>query len=233
MLRWLMTSAHSPKAGAYSLCGSSSTMCAAGFFCRIARRISAVVQDLPVPVVPRMAKCLPSRSSTRTMAEIDGSCRMQPTRTELRWIAAEGELELRLARRRAPGRRAPGRPETPRLKVIALPRRSAFHSSPTRPSSAIQSSLSPSRWAGTGTLSAETMASTTVLAVSMANSVPISGRSLPERVRAFAAMPPSRSTMALAPVTDTMRPIETGRGAPRSRLVRECQLHCGFLGMSA
>ena len=59
-------------------------MCAAGFFCRIERRISAVVQDLPVPVVPRMAKCLPSRSSTRIMAEIDGSWRMQPTRTELR-----------------------------------------------------------------------------------------------------------------------------------------------------
>ena len=84
MLRWLMTSADSPKAGAYSLWGSSSTMWAAGCFCRIARRISAVVQDLPVPVVPNMAKCLPSRSSTRMVAEIEGSCRMQPIRTELR-----------------------------------------------------------------------------------------------------------------------------------------------------
>ena len=46
--------------------------------------MSAVVQDLPVPVVPRMAKCLPSRSSTRIMAEMEGSWRMQPTRTELR-----------------------------------------------------------------------------------------------------------------------------------------------------
>ena len=84
MLRWLMTSAQSPKAGAYSLWGSSSTMCAAGFFCRIERRISAVVQDLPVPVVPRMAKCLPSSSSTRMVAAIEGSWRMQPTRTEAR-----------------------------------------------------------------------------------------------------------------------------------------------------
>ncbi len=82
MLRGLMTSAQSPKAVAYSLCGSSSTICAAGFFSRMARRISAVVQDLPVPVVPRMAKCLPSRSSTRTMAGIEVSWRMQPTRTE-------------------------------------------------------------------------------------------------------------------------------------------------------
>ena len=84
MLRWLITSAQSPNALAYSLCGSISTMCAAGFFIRMARRISAVVHDLPVPVVPRMAKCLPSRSSTRTMAEMLGSWRMQPTRTEWR-----------------------------------------------------------------------------------------------------------------------------------------------------
>ena len=54
------------------------------------------------------------------------------------------------------------------------------------------------------------MASTTVLVVSMANSVPISGRSARPRARLSAlAMPPSSSTMALAPVTDTMRPIDT------------------------
>jgi hypothetical protein len=48
------------------------------------RKIKGVVQDLPVPVVPRMAKCLPSRSSTRIMAAMEGSWRMQPTRTEWR-----------------------------------------------------------------------------------------------------------------------------------------------------
>ena len=44
--------------------------------------MSAVVHDLPVPVVPRMARCLPSSSSTRTMAGMVLSWRMQPTRTE-------------------------------------------------------------------------------------------------------------------------------------------------------
>ncbi len=57
-------------------------MWAAGFFSRIARRISAVVQDLPVPVVPRMARCFPSSSSTRTIAGMVLSWRMQPMRTE-------------------------------------------------------------------------------------------------------------------------------------------------------
>ena len=46
-------------------------MCAAGLRSRIERRIKAVVHDLPVPVVPRIAKCLPSRSSTRIIAGID------------------------------------------------------------------------------------------------------------------------------------------------------------------
>ena len=57
-------------------------MCAAGFLARIARKMSAVVQDLPVPVVPRMARCFPSSSSTRTMAGMVLSWRMQPMRTE-------------------------------------------------------------------------------------------------------------------------------------------------------
>jgi hypothetical protein len=57
-------------------------MWAFGFFSRIERRISAVVHDLPVPVVPRMAKCLPSRSLTRTIAGMFASWRMPPTRTE-------------------------------------------------------------------------------------------------------------------------------------------------------
>ena len=65
---------------------------------------------------------------------------------------------------------------------------------------------SPSRWDGTGTLKAETMASTIVLAVSMASSVPISGRSSgatrPRRCRL------SSITIALEPVTETMRPID-------------------------
>ena len=207
MLRWLMTSADSPKAGAYSLCGSSSTMWAAGCFCRMARRISAVVQDLPVPVVPTIAKCLPSRSSTRTLAEIVGSCRRQPTRTVLR---RSPQKACSSSSREATRTRSPrdGYAETPRLKEAARPL-AAFHSSPTRPSSAIHSSLSPSRWAGTGTLSAETMASTTVLAVSIANSVPISGRSATARGRlSRPTRPLSSSTMALAPVIETMRPID-------------------------
>src|SRR5581483_10435795 len=96
--------------------------------------------------------------------------------------------------------------ETPRLKAACRPG-PPLHSSPTRPSSAIHSSLSPSRWAGTGTLSAETMAITTVSAVSMASRVPISGRS--ERgLGCSPDWPPSSRTMALAPVTDTMRPID-------------------------
>jgi hypothetical protein len=105
----------------------------------------------------------------------------------------------------------------PRLKEAGLPL-SAFNSSPTRPSSAIHSSLSPWRCAGTGTLSAETMASTVVLVVSIANRVPISGRcasgpGLPPT----AALPLSSSTIALAPVTDTMRPKEASAG-PAARL---------------
>ena len=56
-------------------------MCAAGFFSTMERKISAVVHDLPVPVVPRTAKCLPSNSSTRTIAGIVLSWRMEPTRT--------------------------------------------------------------------------------------------------------------------------------------------------------
>ena len=160
-------------------------MCAAGFFSRIERRISAVVHDLPVPVVPRMAKCLPSSSSTRTMAGIVLSWRMEPTRTDRAVVAAEGEFELSLrgdahaiAERGVDGDAA--------IECRRVPVSLAFHSSPTRPSSAIQTSLSPSRCAGTGTLSAETIASTVVLAVSMASSVPISGRSLSERMPAFA-----------------------------------------------
>ena len=94
MLRWLITSPQSPNAVAYSLCGSSSTMCAAGFFCRIERRISAVVHDLPVPVVPRMAKCLPSRSSTRIIAEIDGILADAADAHGVLLVAAEGELQL-------------------------------------------------------------------------------------------------------------------------------------------
>ena len=47
---------------------SGSTMCELGFCITIWRRITAAAQDLPAPVVPRMAKCLPSSSSTRAWA---------------------------------------------------------------------------------------------------------------------------------------------------------------------
>ena len=98
---------------------------------------------------------------------------------------------------------------TPRLKLAFLPS-TLRQSSPTRPSSAIQISASPSRWAGTGTLSAETIARTMVLAVSMASNVPISGRSLIDRTRPSCW--PSSKTMAFDPVTETIRPIETSPG---------------------
>ena len=44
---------------------------------------SATAQDLPVPVVPRTAKCLPSSSSIFTIAGIEESCWMCPMRMAL------------------------------------------------------------------------------------------------------------------------------------------------------
>ena len=72
MLSGEMTSAVSWKAGAYSRWTSSRSMCACGFLSRMRLRISATAQDLPVPVVPRTAKCLPSSSSILTIAGMRG-----------------------------------------------------------------------------------------------------------------------------------------------------------------
>ena len=98
---------------------------------------------------------------------------------------------------------------TPRANIVAWPVLSR-HSSPTRPSSAIQISVSPSRCAGTGTLRADTIASTTVFAVSIAISVPMSGFSVARPCPFFGL---SSSTMALEPVTDTMRPSDLSLAA--------------------
>src|SRR5690606_41264893 len=58
---------------------------------------------------------------------------------------------------------------------------------------------------GTGTRGAETIASMIVSSVSMARSVPMSGRDEVSPARPSL----SRRTIALAPVTETIRPIET------------------------
>ena len=58
--------------------------------------MSAVVHDLPVPVVPSMAKCLPSSSSTRTMAGIDGVLTDAADAHRTARVAAEGSAELGL-----------------------------------------------------------------------------------------------------------------------------------------
>ena len=109
---------------------------------------------------------------------------------------------------------------TPRAKIVAWPVPSR-HSSPTRPSSAIQISVSSSRCAGTGTLKADTIASTTVFAVSMAISVPMSA-SRPARPWPFFGL--SSSTMAFEPVTDTMRPsdLSTRRDGARAPGMANC-----------
>ena len=62
--------------------------------------------------------------------------------------------------------------------------------------------------AGTGTLRADTVASTVATPVSMASSVPISGRSA--RLLGSFSCVASSSTMAFAPVTEAMRPMERG-----------------------
>jgi hypothetical protein len=66
----------------------------------------------------------------------------------------------------------------------------------------------PSCRAGTGTLSAVAIASTTELAVSMANRVPISGRSTGASRPSRAERATSIIMMAFDPVTETMRPSE-------------------------
>ena len=207
MLRWLMTSAHSPKAGAYSLCGSSSTMWAAGLLlqdrAQDQRRRAGLAGAGGAQDGEMLAEQIVDADGgrdRRVLADAADAHGVAP-------VAAEGLLQL-LARgdahpvaQRRVDRHAAIEGGRPAVRPASTARRrgrarrstarSRLRAGPGPARSA------PRRWPAPPYWSSRSR-----------TACPSRAAAGPGRAFLACAMPSSSSTMALAPVTDTMRPME-------------------------